>query len=210
MLAFSAVVVAWLALPGFAQSEVVQSPQPPASVDGFRSAKFGMSQDEVRRAIKTDFDLEGEAVTFSENPVERTDVLSVTVPDLLDDGGVAEISYVFGYKSAALIQAGISWSAASDPALDPVRLYANGEVLRRHFLAQGFVPETIQTSTVLDSGVLLFRGEDAQGRATILLLQGNFSDNADGEQALIPESLTLLYADNADQPDVFEVQLDQF
>jgi len=71
----------------------------PVSIDGFRSAHFGMSEQETRKAIEADFKLSGSAVRPGDNPVERTRVLSVTVPDLVPDSGKAVIDYVFGFKS---------------------------------------------------------------------------------------------------------------
>lgn len=179
-------------------------------VSGFRSAKFGMTEAEVRAAIAADFGLDADAIPVGENTVERTRILTIAVGDLLEGGGTAEVSYVLGYTSQALIQVGVSWAASADGDVDANRLAANGDVLSNYFLGAGYVPETIRTGLVLDSGILLFRGEDAQGHATILLLQGQMAANADGKQVLTPASLALLYAANPDAPDVFKLSPSQF
>src|SRR5580693_1386206 len=83
---------------------------PPVVIDGFRSAHFGMTEAEVRKAIETDFKLTGSAVRPGDNPVERTHLLSVTVPDLVPDSGKAVIDYVLGYKSHSLIEVNVTWS----------------------------------------------------------------------------------------------------
>ena len=178
--------------------------------DGFRSAKFGMSEKDVRASIKADFGLEGDAVSVGSNAAERTQLLTVNVPDLLPDGGTAQVSYVFGYATKALIQIGISWSAAIDPAVDAAKLYANSDVLVSYFTAAGYQPASVRTGLVLDNGILLFRGEDSKGHATILLLQGDYSDGGDGQRALQPSGLALLYAADSEEPDIFKIKPGQF
>ena len=186
-------------------------PAKPALVsNGFRSAQYGMDEDAVRAAIKSDFGIEGDAVVAGPNTVERTKVLTIRVPDVLPDGGLADVSYVFGYQSGELIQVGISWSAAIDPTVDAQRLYANGDVLVAYFAAAGYVPETIRSGIVLNDGILLFRGEDTQGHATVLLLQGDFQTLGEDQQALSPTSLALLYAKDSENPDIFQIQPGQF
>jgi len=183
----------------------------PASVGGFRSAQFGMSPAEVKAAIIKDFSVEADAIASGENAAERTQLLSVAVPDLLPGGGTAQVSYVFGYKSKTLIQVGVSWSAATDSTITEAELYADGDVLRSHFAAAGYKPDTIKTGLVLQNGLLLFRGEDADGHATILILQGQFKDAADGKQkTLTPTSLALLYSASPQNPDVFKLAPGQF
>lgn len=180
-------------------------------LEGFRSARFGMSEDEVRAAIEADFGLSGDAVVPGTNAAERTQLLTVVVPDLLPEGGAAQISYVFGYSTKALIQVGISWSADIDPSVDAARLYANSDVLVAYFTAAGYQPATIRTGLVLDNGILLFRGEDADGHATVLLLQGDYVGGAtEGQRVLQPTSLALLYAADSQAPDIFTVAPGQF
>jgi hypothetical protein len=176
------------------------------TVDGFRSAKFGMTQDMVRAAIKAYFNLSSVAFVAGTNAAERTQLLTITVPDLLPGGGKAQVSYVFGYSSKALIQVGISWSAAIDPTVDAAKLYADSDVLVAHFTSEGYVPATIRTGVVVDNGILLFRGEDSQGHTTILLMQGQFSGGADSTQKVLkPTNLALLYAADSKSPDIFKL-----
>lgn len=177
---------------------------------GFRSAQFGMNQADVKAAIVKDFGVKPEAINTGENPAERTQLLSVTVPDLLPGGGTAVVSYVFGYKTKNLIQIGVSWSGATDVSITESELYADGDVLRTHFMQAGYKPDSIKTGLVLDNGILLFRGEDGQGRATILILQGTFKNGADKQKTLTPTSLALLYSLNPENPDVFRLAPGQF
>ena len=170
-----------------------------------------MTAADVKAAIIKDFNVKAEAIASGENTAERTQLLSVAVPDLLPGGGTAQVSYVFGYKSKTLIQVGVSWSAATDSTITEAELYADGDVLRTHFMAAGYKPDSIKTGLVLQNGLLLFRGEDADGHATILILQGQFKDAADGKQkTLTPTSLALLYSASPQNPDVFKLAPGQF
>lgn len=180
-----------------------------AELKGFRSAVFGDDADAVRAAIKADFGLEGDAVKVGLNTVERTQVITITVPDVLADGGIAQISYIFGYQSKTLIQVGLLWAAATDPAITDATLYANGDVLRAFLGSAGYVPETVTRDVVLENGILLFRGSDANGHTAILLLQGRFEEK-DGTRTLFPENLTLLYATNPDNPDILTLKKGDF
>jgi hypothetical protein len=178
---------------------------------GFRSATFGMDEADVKAAILKDFGIKAAAIASGENAAERTAVLSVTVPNLLEDGGAAEVSYVFGYKSKGLIQVGISWSHQTDPTITADKLVADGDVLRAHFLASGYVPSSVKTGLALPNGVLLFRGEDAGGHATVLILEGSFKKAADGKQNILtPAGLALLYSANPAHPDIFKIAPGRF
>ncbi|QCO54426.1 hypothetical protein EOK75_00450 [Pseudorhodobacter turbinis] len=180
-----------------------------ADLTGFRSAQFGDDVDAVLAAIKADFGLEGDAVKLGLNTVERTQVITISVPDVLADGGIAQISYIFGYQSKTLIQVGLLWAPATDPAMTDAMLYANGDVLRAFLASAGYVPETVTRDVVLENGILLFRGSDAKGHTAILLLQGRFEEK-DGLRTLFPENLTLLYAVSPDNPDILTIKKGDF
>jgi len=179
-------------------------------VAGFRSALFGMNEADVRAAILKDFNLKGDAIKTEENVGEQTSGLVVQVPDLLQGGGKAEVSYIFGYKSKALIQVGVVWSKTSDETMTPARLYSNANILRAHFMGAGYKPETIATNASVAGGLLMFRGSDAKDHSTILILQGTTETRENNQRVLTPTALLLLYIADAKSPDVFRLPPGQF
>lgn len=201
-------------------AQAVPAPQPTAAapaveVTGFRSARFGMAEAAVRKAVATDF--ANAKIEASENPAERTKILSVRVPDVLEGGGSADVSYVFGHSSQNLTQVSVLWSGETDPTLTGEKLVANGNVLRAYFLSAGYKPDTIVTDAAVPEGLLMFRGSDAEGRMAVLLLRGGFSAApapADGAPSappvLTPVSLLLAYIEDPQAPDVFKPKPGQF
>lgn len=175
------------------------------TVDGFRSAKFGMDEKAVRAAIAKDFATKEDKIQAGENAVERTQILTIEVPNLIPEGGMAQVSYVFGYSSKKLIQVGVTWSGKTDPKMTAKMLYDNGDVLRSHFMAEAYAPETIKTNVALPNGILMFRAADSENHATLLLLQGTFTTGDDGRKTLTPASLDLLYSADPNAPDIFKL-----
>jgi hypothetical protein len=176
-----------------------------AVVDGFRTAKFGMTDAEVRSAIEKDFKLKGNEVTERPNPAERTTVLMVKVPGLLPGGGTAEVAYVLGYESKKLIQVSVSWSKATDKKMTPEQLFSNSSVLRAHFLTEGFRPDTIANNMPINNGILVFRGSDANDHTVMLILQGTMSEGANKHKTLTPTALLLFYVSDAKAPDIYHL-----
>ena len=77
--------------------------QPKYEVSGFRDARFGMTEAEVRAAVKKSFAVKDTDIKTGANPIEGTALLIVRV-DSLDPGpGPATITYIFGNKSKKLI-----------------------------------------------------------------------------------------------------------
>ncbi|MBR1188921.1 hypothetical protein JQ634_13370 [Bradyrhizobium sp. AUGA SZCCT0240] len=180
------------------------------AIDGFRSSKFGMNEADVRAAITKDFGVKPDAIKSQDNPAELTRSVLLAVPDLLPSGGIAEVSYVFGYKSKTLIQVGTVWSKGTDPAMTPEKLFSNANILRAHFLGEGFKPDTIAVNTPVAGGVLMFRGSDAKDRSVILLLQGTFETKENNQRVLTPTGLLLFYVADTKSPDVFKLPPGQF
>jgi len=176
---------------------------------GFRSALFGMSEAEVRGAILKDFGVAtASAVKASQNAAERTQVLTIKAPDVLSDGGTAEVSYVFGYKTKKLIQIGVLWSKATDEKMTAERLVSDADALRAYFLTAGYEPQTIAQNLAVPNGVLMFRGSDAAGHTTLLLLHGVTHEKPSHEFS--PTALSLFYVADVKNPDVFKVQPGKF
>lgn len=180
------------------------------AIDGFRSAKFGMSEADVRSALAKDFNAKPEAIKAQDNASELTHSLLYSAPELLPNGGTAELSYVFGYKSKSLIQVGAVWSKGTDAAMTPEKLFSNANILRAHFLSEGFKPDSIAVNMPVNGGIVMFRGSDAKDRSVILLLQGTFENKENNQRVLTPTSLLLFYVADVKSPDVFKLPPGQF
>jgi hypothetical protein len=181
-----------------------------AEINGFRSARFGMTEPQVRSAIEKDFRLAPDAIHSEENKAEQTHVLIVQAPDVLPGGGIASISYVFGFKSKTLIQVGLSWSKATDEKMTPEQLFSNANVLRSHFVGAGYKPDTVATNMPVNGGILMFRGSDAQDRTTMLILQGTFSQGENNQREMTPTALLLFYIADAKSPDIYRLPAGSF
>jgi hypothetical protein len=181
------------------------------SIDGFRSAKFGMTEAQLRNAVTLDFKQSSKDITETENKLQRTAVLSVQVPDLVPQGGLATISYVLGYQSHKLIQVNIIWSPEIDPKTTPAMLYQDGETLQQYFAGEGFPPNRSTGNIATPNGILLFRTTDSAGNAVLLILSGTVTkDPKANTSALTPSALTLAYAADAMHPDVFQLSKGSF
>ncbi len=184
-----------------------------ASVEGFRSARFGMTEAQVRKALRKDFGVKDSEITGSENAVEKTTALQITVNDLLPDSGPANVGYVFGYRSKRLIQVNVVWGVV-EPKPTTENLTATASILRGYFLGQGFAPDKVITKAQLDDGsVIEFRGIDDKGRMALLLFinipqeSGAADEGTPAQQRL---SLKLSYLLDPDSPDVFKIQKGAF
>ena len=78
-------------------------------IDGFRSAKFGMDEKQLLRAISKDFRIPKTKIKNLTNPIEKITALEVTVPKLLAFGGPARVQYILGYKSKKLVNVSVLW-----------------------------------------------------------------------------------------------------
>ena len=194
------------------QAPAATTPAPPVVIDGFRSAHFGMTEAEVRKAIEADFKLTGSAIRPGDNAVERTRVLSITVPDLVPDSGKATVDYVFGFKSQRLIEVNLAWSAATDPANKPTTLLHTGATLQAYFQGETFpAGQSVANAMLANGGLLLFRGTDPAAHTVVLLLSGPVKQDTKEHQAqLTPTVLSLVYAADAAHPDVFRLQKGAF
>ena len=194
-----------------AASPAVTDTNPGPAIDGFRNAKFGMSQTQVRSAIESEFKIPASAIVQTENQLQHTAVLSVQIPNLVPSGGAAAVSYVFGYQSHKLIEVNILWSPEIDPNTTPAMLYQDGESLQQYFAGEGFPADRSTGNVTTPNGVLLFRATDTTGNAVLLILSGTITKNPkNGKSLLNPTTLTLAYAANPSHPDVFQLAKGSF
>lgn len=198
-----------VAPPSVAQSasNAAVAKKPEASLDGFRSARFGMDEEALRKAIVADFGLKGDKITREVHPSEKTTVLSVAVDNLLPETGMAQVSYILGYQSRKLIQVNIAW--LQFPGMN---LGAAATILRNHFLGMEFRPDSVVTNAKLPDGSLLaFRGVDNKGRMVTVFYQPIAKPEGKGNREKAPEgALRLSYVETPDKPDAFVLKPGQF
>ena len=84
-------------VPAPAPAPEAKADSSPAKVTGFRSAQFGMTIDDVTKAINKDFHIAGKDVRREQNQTERTNTLVIRVEDLQLGVGPAAVAYMFGY-----------------------------------------------------------------------------------------------------------------
>jgi hypothetical protein len=127
------VLVAGFFLTGLA---AIAQELPKYEVTGFRDARFGMTEPEVRAAIKKSFAVKDADIKAGSNPTEGTTLLTVRVNSLDPGPGTATVTYIFGNKSKKLIQVNVAWG--EDAPNDANAIIGAGTRLERDF--QGFRP----------------------------------------------------------------------
>jgi hypothetical protein len=199
--------------PTAAQDQPSPPAEPPAAIDGFRHARFGTHEEQVRQAIRKDFPSAAAKLASAVHPSEKTTVLSIGVTDLVPDTGMARISYIFGYRSKQLIQINVVWTSAGNAASDET-IVATANSLRDYFASQNYQPDSVVGNRQLgDNTIIVFRASDRQGRTVLLVLSG-VSSAARGEEKKAaqppPLTLKLSYILDAAHPDIFRIAKGQF
>jgi hypothetical protein len=197
--------------PGAAAPQNPAAPAEPAHVDGFRSAKWGMTEAQVKAAIRSDFNIAEDKAKRSENLAEKTQVLTIAVPDLLEGAGMAQVSYIFGYASKKLIQVNVLWGTAVDPQATPEKVVAAADQLRLLFLSSGYEPQSVAGNVKMaDGSILVFEGQDAEKHTTLLRLATATAPPAAGkgknEKPSEVVALSLSYILDAREPDIYRVK----
>ena len=187
----------------------------PFQVDGFRSAHWGMTDAQVKAAIRKDFNIAPEKVQSEENPSERTTVMTVTVGDLLEGAGKARVSYILGYANKKLIQVNIVWGTTIDPQVKPDRIVAGANQLRALFLGYPYQADTVASNVpTADGTITVFQGQDAEKHMTLLRLVSTPAPpppkNAKGEAPGPTVVLFLSYVLDVRNPDVYRLKKGQF
>ncbi len=190
-------------------ASATQVPQPAhtASVDGFRSARFGMDEAALAKAIKTDFGLAPPALQINEDPVTHTTSITLVVPALIEGLGKADVQYVLGYQSHKLTQVVVIWDQAADSANTPAALVRIAGSLQGYFEHEGFPAGQIKVNYVAGNGdLVLLRASDAQSHTVVLTMQGTLAkDKTSGKATFTPRALTIGYVADAAHPDIFNV-----
>ncbi|HIJ50087.1 MAG TPA: hypothetical protein HPP54_03365 [Nitrospinae bacterium] len=170
----------------------VKNTKPLAKIEGFRSAKFNMSMDQVKEAIYQDFRLSDEKIDSIKDPTEQTYSLAVTVEKLLPTFGKSRVMYVFDYKTKRLSQVNILMGHPVDTESKPEQIVDSGNLLGNHFFKKQYQEDgLLRHARLSDGSVLIFRGKDQTGRMALLRLSNPQPNAKKGDDLKI--SLTLSY-----------------
>ena len=216
---FGAILAGLLIAPGPAHAQ--QRSSPPAAapaapanaaefkLNGFRSANFGMTAEQVRQAVRKDFSLGPDKIETADNAVERTQILAVTVNDLLPNSGPAQIAYVIGFRTKQLVQVTVTWGGTVNPQLAPASAVELARMLQGYLAGVGYKPDTVAANLgQADGSIVVFRGDDAQGRRTIVVLGGVAAP--EGQKPAGPPVLQISYIRDPQTPDVFQIRKGDF
>jgi hypothetical protein len=176
-----------------------------AVVNGFRSAKFGMKEKDVIKAIKNDFGVGKNQVSRKVHPNEKTVTLGIKIKKLLPESGTAKVFYILGYKSKRLIHINVIWGKPVTKNPNTESVVATANQLRNHFAQKKYQKEGFALNVQLGEGIILvFQGKDKKGRAARLLLSNPKAekDKKTGKNI----ALTLSYIEKPQDPDVFRIK----
>jgi hypothetical protein len=186
-----------------------------ATIDGFRSARFEMTEAEVQQAIATDFKIGAQQILKQVNKVDRTTILSIKVPELLPESGIAQINYKLGFKTKKLIQVDVIWGAAVDAKVTPAALTSIIINMRQYLQERGFAKEKVvlNATTPQPNILLAFRAEDEKGSVLALLGQFKYDPKAEPDKRLKgdePQAVILSYVLDPKNPDIFRIEKGKF
>jgi hypothetical protein len=144
----------------------------PYIVDGYRSAKWGMSADAVRAAAARDFP--GAAIQPAvANRADGTTIIVARLPSLAPGPGPAAVSYIFAAGSGRLIHVNIDWSFDRPTAANRQQITAAGAAVVGDFVSYYWkLMSVVRGVPVAADALLLFAGAGQAGGAVDVRLQG--------------------------------------
>ncbi len=225
-LAAGVLLAAMLAQPGIAagsgdkdaQQHHKDAEMTPYVVKGFRNAHFGMTEDELRRAIIKDLGVSASAIKRVDNPANGTAGLVVQVAKYEPGPGPATFNYVLGHSSRTLMHVNVVWlSRGDDAARNRLAMIGGAERLKRYFLAQRWRGNVAMTDTAIGPhSVVAFLAKDEKGASVEVRLDGVALTRQDSggtvTQTPLPQSVRLRvsYALNPDKPDIAKLEPGKF
>lgn len=188
-----------------------QAAEPEVRINGYRSAVFGMTEEEVRQAIATDFGIGADGIRTQNNERQKTKVLQIATDRFSAQVAdhLAIVSYIFGYSSQRLIEVKVVWGTDITPDFSAADFNTKAALLRTRLRDQNFEPAMVREGVEMQDGSqLLFQGEDNMGRGVILIMrevQREVPGETEGEQARQETIYRLLlsYVESLRNPDIY-------
>jgi hypothetical protein len=188
---------------------------PKYEVTGFRDARFGMTEPEVRTAIKKSFSVKDADIKTGSNPTEGTTLLTVRVNSLDPGPGTATATYIFGNKSKKLIQVNVGWG--EDGPSDANAIVGAATRLERYFQSFSWRKDATRAGVpVGENTVVLFAGEDEKKGAVRVIIDGiKYQMNREGKETSSPDpkgppKVVINYIADHENPDIAKIEPGKF
>jgi hypothetical protein len=182
----------------------VPAAKPPHEITGFRSARFGMNEDEVRAAVARDFKDHATLLQPAHHPDPRYSMLVLALPSLEPGPGAAGVTYLFAGADHKLVQVNVLWSTGDKPAeADRTRMVTAGVQLADYFRALRWRPDAATMGVPLGAnGVVLFSGIDPHKAMVEVTVTGVPLRGRDGKVAPVdgPAKLRVAYMSTLGAP----------
>jgi hypothetical protein len=181
---------------------------PKYQVTGFRGARFGMTEAEVRQVAKKSFRVDDGQMMLTSDPASGATKLIVHVHELEAGLGVGRVEYLFGYRQHELFQVNVTWGRDTNPLLDNGDMLAAAMRLQGYFLGFDWAYGTVQIGVPLDGrSVLLFGAADRDNGAVMVVVENVRYRLLGGNVRLVPEVsvptiVTVTYLDQARAEDI--------
>ena len=190
---------------------------PKYEVTGFRDARFGMSEQEVRAVVVKSLGAKPADITSAANAVEGTNVLTVRVALLDPAPGPAQVAYIFGYSSKKLVQVNVIWGDEKSKNPDANAMITAGTRLERYFAGFSWRKDTTRAGIpVGDNTIVLFSGEDEKKGAVRLIVDGvKYQVQREGKETSSPDpkgppKLVINYIADRENPDIAKIDKGKF
>ena len=198
-------------------SGAAHAQEPPKyQVTGFRGARFGMTEAEVRQAARTAFGVGDGQMTLTSDPASGATKLIVHVHELEAGLGVGRVEYLFGYRQHELYQVNVVWGLDTNPQLDNSGMLDAAMRLQTYFLGFGWASGTVQIGVPLDvRAVRLFGAVDQNNGAVMVAVENVRYGFFGGNVRLVPEVsvptiVTVTYLDQARADDMHTITRKDF
>jgi hypothetical protein len=185
------------------------------AVAGYKSARWGMTPDEVRAVVPRDFPGVAAGATRTD-PLNRTTVMAVKIDTLAPGPGPAVVSYVFGASSGKLMHVNVDWPIDKPTPADRSALLAGGTKATADFLGYYWkIGSVARGIPVGPQGLILFAGADEAGGAVEVRVLGigYLAKTKAGDLTTpMPSGAALLHIAfaAAGQPDVYVIRPGDF
>ncbi|MBO8141509.1 MAG: hypothetical protein H0Z37_04925 [Firmicutes bacterium] len=196
-----------------------------AEIRGFDGVTFGMNPEEVESLVA---ELYPDGThTWVDDPINLTRLLHVAVDTLtpvpgMQGIGPAGITYVFGAESGRLTAINLNWVIGSDrdaSAQERQAVLSLGTAYVAELLQYMWPPGMMVQGVVVEpNSVILFAGQDLEGRGVEVTVEGVpldviiLPDGIEEHRPIDtgPVQLRIAFAERPDDPDVFTLEPGSF